>query len=150
MKSLHFQPLKLDHPIKGVANGGGVGGVIPPPPTPTLLKFVGILTKCVGKFSWPNVIGKFGVLYHKKRNAEFYQRPVPQKSNFYWWWRLWKKLYKICTDNYDNNEYLAVKYIRFFTNDIVWCLQCNVYQWAKKITWKWSYNTDVKSLVKQN
>ena len=51
MKSLHFQPLKLDHPIKGVANGGGVGGVIPPPPTPTLLKFVGILTKCVGKFS---------------------------------------------------------------------------------------------------
>ena len=32
-----------------------------------------------------------------------------------------KKLYKICTDDYDNNEYLAVKYMRFFTNDIV-CL----------------------------
>ena len=29
------------------------------------------------------------------------------------------KLYKICTDDYDNNEYLAEKYIRSFTNDIV-------------------------------
>ena len=29
--------------------------------------------------------------------------------------------YKICTDDYDN-EYLAVKYIRLFTNDIIWCL----------------------------
>ena len=25
-----------------------------------------------------------------------------------------------CTYDYDNNEYLAVKYIRFFTNDIIW------------------------------
>ena len=30
-----------------------------------------------------------------------------------------KKLNKICTDDYDNNEYLAVKYIRFFTSDII-------------------------------
>ena len=118
--------------------------------SPFFLKFVGILTKCVGKTSWPNVAGKFGVFYHKKWNAESYQYPVQQKSNFYWQWRLLKKLYKICTDDYDNNEFLAVKYIRFFTNDIVWCLQCNVYQWAEKITWKWSYNTDVKSLVKQD
>ena len=34
---------------------------------------------------------------------------------------LLKKLYKICTDDYDNNEYLAVNNIRFFTNDII-CL----------------------------
>ena len=46
------------------------------------LKFVGVLTKCVGKTSWPNVVGKFGVFYHKKRNAEFYQYPIPQKSDF--------------------------------------------------------------------
>ena len=78
------------------------------------LEFVGILTKCVGKISWPNVVCKFGVFYHKKRNAEFYQYPVPQKSNFYRQWRLLKKLYKICTNDYENNEYLAVKYITFF------------------------------------
>ena len=30
--------------------------------------------------------------------------------------------YKICTDDYDNNEYLDVKYIRLFTDDIIWCL----------------------------
>ena len=30
-----------------------------------------------------------------------------------------KKLYEICTDDYDNNEYLVVKYTRFFTNDII-------------------------------
>ena len=63
--------------------GGGCAGVSPPPPPPTFLKFVGILTKCVGKISRPNVVGKFGVYHHKKRNAEFYQYPVPQKSNFY-------------------------------------------------------------------
>ena len=31
---------------------------------------------------------------------------------------LLKKLYKICTNDYDNNKYLAVKYIRFFTKHI--------------------------------
>ena len=46
------------------------------------------LTKCVGKISRPNVVGKFGVFCYEKRNAEFYQYPVPQKSNFYRWWRL--------------------------------------------------------------
>ena len=101
---------------KGVPSGGG--GVTPL----TFLKFVGILTKCVGKISWPNVVGKFGVFYHKKRNAEFYQYPVPQKSNCYRrWWRL-KMLREVCTNEYDNGEYLVDKYIRFFTNDIIWCL----------------------------
>ena len=90
--------------------------------TTNFLKFVGILTKCVGKISWPNVVGKFRIFYHEKRNAEFFQYPVLQKSNFYRWWQPLKKLYKICTNNYDNNEYLAVKYIRFITNDIIWCL----------------------------
>ena len=28
----------------------------------------------------------------------------------------------ISTNDYDNNKYLAGKYIRFFTNDIIWCL----------------------------
>ena len=113
--------------------GEGIGGVTPPPPPlhpTTILGFVGILAKCVGKFSWPNVVGKFGVYYHKKQNAEFYQYPVPEKSNFYRQWRLLKKLYKIFTDDYDNNEYsavkytryLAVKYPRFFTINIIWCL----------------------------
>ena len=63
------------------------------------------MTKCVGKTFWPNVVGKFGVFYHKKQNAEFYQNPVPQKSTF----TGEKKLYKICTDDCDNNEYLVVK-----------------------------------------
>ena len=31
-------------------------------------------------------------------------------------------IYNICTDDYDDNEYLAVKCILvFFTNDTVWC-----------------------------
>ena len=67
--------------------------------TPTFLKLVSILTRCVSKISWPNVFGKFGVFYHKKQIAEFYQYPVPQKSNFYWQWRFLKKLYRICTDD---------------------------------------------------
>ena len=107
---------------KGVPSRGGVPHQPTPSPPPTFLKSVGILTKCVGKISWPNVVGKFGVFYHKKRNAEFYQYPVPQKSNFYRWGRLLKKLYKICANNYDNNEYSAVNYIIFFTNNIIWCL----------------------------
>ena len=45
--------------------------------THTFFKFVGILTKCVSKISWPNVVSKFGVFY-KKRNADFYQYPVLQ------------------------------------------------------------------------
>ena len=77
------------------------------------LKFVGIMKKCACKISWSNFDGKFGVFYRKKRNVEFYQYPVIQISNFCGWWRLLKKLYKICTDYYDNDEYLAVKCIRF-------------------------------------
>ena len=79
-----------------------VGGCSTPPfpsPPPTFLKFVGVFTKWVGKSSWPNFVGKFGVFYHKKRNTVFFQYPVPQKSNFYQRWQLWKKLYKICTDD---------------------------------------------------
>ena len=60
---------------------------------------------------------KFRVFYHKKRNADFHQYPVPQKSNFYRRWRLLKKLYKICTgyyDNNENNEYFVLRYIRYF------------------------------------
>ena len=86
--------------------------------THTFLRFVGIFTKCVGKISWHNVVGKFGEFYHK-RNTEFYQYLFPQKSNFYWRWRLLNKLYKICSDDYDNNEYLTVEYIRFFTSDSI-------------------------------
>ena len=72
------------------ARGCGGGGCVCnnslpflPPPPPNFFKLVGILTKYVGKISWTNFVVKFGVFYHKKRNAEFYQYPVPQKSNFY-------------------------------------------------------------------
>ena len=58
----------------------------------------------------------------KKRNAEFYQYAVPRKSNFYRRLRRLKNLYKICTDDHDNNECLAVKYIRCFTNDMIFVL----------------------------
>ena len=73
----------------------------------------------LGKISWRSVICKFGVFYYKKRNAEFYQYPSRRNRNFYRRWRLLKKLCIICTDDYDNNEYLAVKYITFFINDII-------------------------------
>ena len=58
--------------------GGGV--------TPThliYLKFVGILTKCVGKISSSNVVGKFGVFIIKNEMQYSINNPVPQKSNFY-------------------------------------------------------------------
>ena len=43
--------------------------------------------------------------------AELHQYLVPQKSNL---------MHNTCTDDYDNNnEYLAVEYIIFFTNDII-------------------------------
>ena len=46
-----------------------------------------------------DVVGRFGVFYHnKKRDAEFCQNPVPQKSNFY---RRLRLLKKFCTDYYD-------------------------------------------------
>ena len=51
--------------------------------TNTVLKFVGILTKYVGKIFCPNTVGKSGVFYHNKQNPEFYQYSVPQKLNFY-------------------------------------------------------------------
>ena len=73
------------HIDKGVSSEcvwGGCGECNSLPPRP-ILKFVGILTRWVGKISGPNVLGKFGVFYHKKRNPEFYQYPVPPKSNFY-------------------------------------------------------------------
>ena len=50
--------------VKGVPSGGGGVGV---GVSPNLLKYVGILTKCVGKIWRPYVVGKFGVFYHKKK-----------------------------------------------------------------------------------
>ena len=45
--------------------------------------------------------------------TKFYQYPIRQKSNFYRRLPLLKKLYNICTDYYDINEYLAVKTLGF-------------------------------------
>ena len=42
--------------------------------------------------------------------------------NFYRRWWLLKKLYKIYTDGYDNNEYFSSKIHSIFPNDIIWCL----------------------------
>ena len=77
------------------------------------------------KISWLNIVSKFGVFYHKQWNAEFYQYPVPQKSHFYQRWLLLKKLYKICTKDWNNNEYLAVKCILEFSQTILYNI-CNV------------------------
>ena len=30
-----------------------------------------------------------------------------------------KKLYEICTNDYDDNEHFVVKHTRFFTNDVI-------------------------------
>ena len=71
-------------------NGVGVGvGVVTP--SPLFLKSVDILTKCVGKISWPNVVGKFG-LFSIFSPAEITLLPVMTAFK-----------------DYDNNEYLAVK-----------------------------------------
>ena len=42
-----------------------------PPSTTTYFKSVGILKKCVGKISWPNVVGKFGVFIIKKEMQNY-------------------------------------------------------------------------------
>ena len=107
---------------KGVSSDGRGGCNTP---SPIFFKFVSILTKCVGKIYWPNVVGKFGVFYHKKRNAGLYQYLVPQKSNFYRRWQLLNKLYTICTDDKVNDEYLAVEYILDFLLTISYDI-CNV------------------------
>ena len=57
-----------------------------------------VFWQSVSKISWSNVVSKYGVFDHKKQNADFYQYPVSQISNFYQQWLL-KKLYKICTDH---------------------------------------------------
>ena len=41
-------------------------------------------------------------------------------------------------------------YIHTHIHTHTWCLECNVYQWVETMTWKWSYNTDVNSWVKQH
>ena len=51
--------------IQGRAEQGGVPRHPTLSPPPTFLESVGILTKRVGKISWPNVVGKFGVFHHK-------------------------------------------------------------------------------------
>ena len=38
---------------------------------------VGILTKCVAKISWPNVVGKFGAFYHKRTKCRVLSIPSP-------------------------------------------------------------------------
>ena len=38
---------------------------------------VSILTKCVGKISWPNVVGKFGAFYHKITKCRVLSIPSP-------------------------------------------------------------------------
>ena len=100
---------------KGAPSGRSVGGVTPllthtrthshhtHTHTHTHTVFwesVRILTKCVGKILQNSI-------------------NIPAKPNSYRQCQLLKKLYQICTDDYDNNEYLAVKYIRFFTNNII-------------------------------
>ena len=74
------------------------------------------------KFPDPMLLVNLEYFIIKKRNAEFYQYSVLQKSNFNWRWQLLKKLYKICTNEYGNHEYLATDYIRYFTDSIIWCL----------------------------
>ena len=59
--------------------------------------------------------------FNIKNKMQNFIKSSPSKINLLRLWPLLKKLYKICTDNYDNNEYLAVKCIRFFSNDII-CL----------------------------
>ena len=110
---------------------GGGGGGLPPPPTPTpphlpllpppptFFKFVVILTKCIGKISRPDVVGKFGVFYHKKTKCRILSKSSPAEIKLLPAMTAFKEVL-ICTDDY-NNEYLAVKYIRFFTNDMI-CL----------------------------
>ena len=61
-------------PCKGVTSGrGSVGGVA----LPTFLKFVGILTKCVGKICRPNLSVNVEYFIIKKRNAEFLSKSSP-------------------------------------------------------------------------
>ena len=100
--------------------GGGGGGYLPLlPPPPTFFKFVVILTKCIGKISRPDVVGKFGVFYHKKTKCRILSKSSPAEIKLLPAMTAFKEVL-ICTDDY-NNEYLAVKYIRFFTNDMI-CL----------------------------
>ena len=69
------------------------------------------------KFPDPMLSENLEYFIIEKRNAEFYQFPaeitlLPVMTAF-------KEVIQDFTDDYDNNEYLAVKYIRFFTNDII-------------------------------
>ena len=109
VRDMHFIPIRN---TKGMSSGCVCvcvcvcrGGVANRHCSPFFLKFVGILTKCVGKISWHNVVDKFGVFYHKKRNAEFYQHLVPQ----------------IFTDNDGFWIFRREIHFRFFTSDIIWC-----------------------------
>ena len=99
--------------------GGGVTSPSLPPPPPTFFKFVVILTKCIGKISRPDVVGKFGVFYHKKTKCRILSKSSPAEIKLLPAMTAFKEV-MICTDDY-NNEYLALKYIRFFTNDMI-CL----------------------------
>ena len=100
-------------------SGGGHGRVVsPPPPHPSLFKTCRVFLQNVSeKFTDSVLLVNLEYFITKKRNAEFYQSPkeikiLPAMTAF-------KKSYKNCTDDYDNNEYLAMKYIRFFTKDFI-------------------------------
>ena len=98
-------------------SGRGHGRVVPPPP-PSLFETCRVFLQNVSeKFTDSMLLVNLEYFITKKRNAEFYQNPkeikiLPAMTAF-------KKSYKICTDDYDNNEYLAMKYIRFFTKDFI-------------------------------
>ena len=109
-----FLTYSINHalPHQSPCRGGGCRGVTPPPPPPTLFEFLGILVKCVGKISWPNVVGKFAKCRILSISSAAEIKLLPAMTAL-------KKLHKICTDDYDNNEYTAVKYTRFFTINII-------------------------------
>ena len=109
-----FLTYSINHaPPQRPCRGGGCRGVTPL--HPTFFEFLGILVKCVGKISWPNVVGKFAKCRILSISSAAEIKLLPAMTTL-------KKLHKICTDDYDNNEYLAVKYTRFFTINIIWCL----------------------------
>ena len=74
----------VDVLAKDVPSRGMWECVYPPPPPSTFLKFAAILTKCVRKISILNFSLNVEYFIIKKRNTEFCQYPVPQKSNIYW------------------------------------------------------------------
>ena len=99
--------------------GGGGGGDTSPSSPPIFFQICRYFDKMLGKISRPDVVGKFGVFYHKKTKCRILSKSSPAEIKLLPAMTAFKEV-MICTDDY-NNEYLAVKYIRFFTNDMI-CL----------------------------